>query len=438
MDAKYGKLHASISEDQQIIVNQVIQAILQDDAESAAKLFESHSWLGSFIDVPCFAFDAPALVFAASKGSRRMVDVLLENGADINVKSQWWAGGFGVLHHEHHELARYLIERGASVDPHAAASLGMLEALKRMIEDDPLAVNQPGPDGQAPLHFAVEPDIIDYLLAQGADIDMRDIDHGSTPAQWSVDNPEKCQYLIDRGAETDVFMACMVGDAERLRDLIESDSNCLKAQVGKGSFTSGDSDGGHIYVYKIGADTRPFTLAARMDNPKITELILKHSSIQERLLFACLQADTAAVHAIKSEHPQIIHSLYPEDQSLIAHAAWNNQLDAVRTMLEAGFPVDARIHPQSATALHQSACRGNSAAVQILLAHGASVDAINEFGGTPLGSCIWGSLHFKDPLGDYAATAELLIEAGAKLPERASGSDSVQEVLIGYGVSVDY
>ena len=54
-----------------------------------------------------------------------MLDVLTDAGADLNAKSQWWAGGFGLLHQCSPELAAYAIERGAAVDVHAAAAWGL-------------------------------------------------------------------------------------------------------------------------------------------------------------------------------------------------------------------------------------------------------------------------------------------------------------------------
>ena len=34
-----------------------------------------------------------------------MIDVLAEAGADLNAKSRWWAGGFGLTHLASPELA---------------------------------------------------------------------------------------------------------------------------------------------------------------------------------------------------------------------------------------------------------------------------------------------------------------------------------------------
>lgn len=423
--------HHAASQD---IIEQFKQAVNNDDVAAAQQLLQTHSFLKANIDEPYFSFDTPAIVAAAARGSRDMVDLLLEHGANINAKSSWWAGGFGVLHHDHHELSRYLISRGAQVDPHAAAALGMLETLKRMVEEDPTVVNQRGPDGQVPLHFAAAREIIDFLLEHGADIDMKDIDHEGTPAQWAVNDPDKCNYLLEKGAKPDIFIACKLGDTALARRILEANPDAVHARVGQGEFAAVHSDGGHIYEYTVGVGARPLFLAAQLQHREMVDLLLQYSSPGQKFLLACLEADKAAAEKILAEHPHLLREMSSEEQSVIGDAAWNHQTEAVRMMLEFGIEADARRSPQSATALHLAAVKGYVDLVELLLEYNASVHELNEFGGTPLGSCIWGSMHIRDPQGDYAAVAERLIQAGAALPEKADGSEEVKQVLAKHGV----
>lgn len=416
------------------VIAQFKQAVNENDVESASRLLHRHPTLAARINEPWFAFDSPAIVNAAGRGNRRMVDLLLEYGADINAKSSWWAGGFGVLHHGHKDLSRYLIERGARIDPHAAAALGMLDNLRQMTVEDPNVVNERGPDGQVPLHYAESTGIIDYLLDNGADIDMRDIDHNSTPAQYAVKHPDKCRHLLARGARTDIFMACQLGDAGLARSVLKDDPHALQAVVGEGDYTSGDSNGGHIYEYLIGKGTRPLFLAERLGHEELTALLLSHSTMEQRFLLACYRADADTVTCLLSEHPDIVQSLQPDEQSLITDAAWEHRTDAVRLMLEVGFDVDAS-SSHAMTALHRAAIRGDRDIIRLLLTYGASIHHPNEFGADPLNSCIWGSMHIRDPQGDYAAAAEALIEAGSRLPAQAYGSAAVKAVLMRRGVS---
>ncbi|RAP75821.1 ankyrin repeat domain-containing protein [Paenibacillus montanisoli] len=415
--------------DKQYAIERFKQAVTSNDTTAASQCLNEFPFLAEQINEPWFSFDSPAIVTAAASGNRQMVDLLLNYGADLHAKSSWWAGGFGVLHHDQHELSRYLIDRGAPVDIHAAAALGMMSAVQQMVEKNPAAVNERGPDGQVPLHFAADPAIIDFLLDHGAEIDRRDIDHGSTPAQWAIDQTAKCRHLIKRGASADIFMAIQIGDTELTRHLIHTDPDCLQAQVGHGSFTSGDSNGGHIYIYKIGANTRPLFLASRCKHREIVDLILEHSPVTQRLLLACMEGDQATVQTLLGQDSKLVQSLTSEDQSMIADAAWNNQVQALRVMLASGFNADARRSSEDFTALHNAAIHGNVEAVRLLLAHGASAQLTHGYGGNALDSCLWGSVHCCDPAGDYAGVVELLIQAGAPLPSQVSGSEAVKEAL---------
>jgi len=86
------------------------KAFTEDDSVLFAKLLEEHPEMKARIDEPVAAFDAPVITRVRS---REMLDVLLKAGADINAKSRWWAGGFGLLDCAEPELARYAIGRGA-------------------------------------------------------------------------------------------------------------------------------------------------------------------------------------------------------------------------------------------------------------------------------------------------------------------------------------
>src|SRR5206468_4577683 len=123
------------------------------------QLLERHPELKANINEPLAAFDAPLITRVRS---RQMLDVLLAAGADINAKSRWWAGGFGLLHGAAPDLATYAIERGAVVDVHAAARLGLIDKLRELISADPALVHARGGDGQTPLHFASTLEIANY------------------------------------------------------------------------------------------------------------------------------------------------------------------------------------------------------------------------------------------------------------------------------------
>src|SRR5436190_11419941 len=95
------------------VTEQAGQAFRNDDAARFRELLDAHPELKARVNDPTGEFDSPAIVRVRS---REMLDVLLAAGADINAKSRWWAGGFGLLHSAAPELASYAIQRGAQVD----------------------------------------------------------------------------------------------------------------------------------------------------------------------------------------------------------------------------------------------------------------------------------------------------------------------------------
>lgn len=413
-------------------------AVDAGDAGRVEELVRLHPGLHAVLNEPWFAFDSPAVVYAAGRQDRAMIDVLLDAGADVNATSTWWAGGFRAVHLADRKpgaLGEHLLARGAAVDVHAAAHLGLLDRLRQIVDADPSAVHARGGDGQTPLHFAATPEIAAFLLDRGAEIDARDVDHGSTPAQWAVkDRPAVCGYLVARGAGPDIFMACTLGDAALAEQCLAADPACLRARIGRGPFVAGHDKAGHIYVYRLGYTARPLHLAAELGHRDVVKLLLDRAGPADRLLLACDRADAAEVGAVLAGHPGLVRSLPPDDMRLISDAAWDGKAEAVRVMLEAGFDVDAR-GGDNGTPLDRAAVRGNAAIVELLLYHRAAVDVRNDYGGTPLGACVWGSVHFRDPRGDYPACVERLIAAGAKVPAAAGGSPAVADVLRRHGAA---
>src|ERR1700730_13830559 len=128
-------------------------AVREGDADLSRELLEKHSDIRARINEPRFDFDSPAIHQA--KKNLPLVDVLLAHGADINARSTWWAGGFGILESLLTlDEATPLIARGARLTPWAAAGLGLYDELDSIIRADPNAVYARGGDGKTVLHCA--------------------------------------------------------------------------------------------------------------------------------------------------------------------------------------------------------------------------------------------------------------------------------------------
>ncbi|CAH1787770.1 unnamed protein product [Owenia fusiformis] len=88
-----------------------------------------------------------------------------------------------------------------------ACENGDIDAVKNHIGENKDLVNTIGSTGRYPLHFAADygqTEIIEYLVSQGADVNMSD-KHGITPllaAIWEG-HTKSVQVLLDNGAKKD-------------------------------------------------------------------------------------------------------------------------------------------------------------------------------------------------------------------------------------------
>jgi len=422
------------------IVEQIKAAFHQDDAASVRELLERHPELKAKINEPLADFDSPAILGVRS---REMLDVLLAAGADINAKSRWWAGGFGLLHSASPELSAYAIERGAIVDVHAAARLGMMEKLTELVAADPELVHARGGDGQTPLHFVPQGgiEIAKYLLDHGAAIDARDVDHESTPAQWMVrERQDIARYLISRGCKTDILMASALGDLDLVRKHLEVDPDAIRLRVSDEYFPMiGGKTGGTIYQWTLGWYVSAHQVAKDFGHEHIFQFLMEHSPDEIKLLTACWLGDEATTNSLLAVEPfrlaqgepNLVARLRDVERRQLAHAARNNDLPAVRLMLTIGLPVDARSQ-HNATALHWAAFQGNAEMIELILRKNPPLEVTDkDFQSTPLGWAIYGSEHGWHPeAGNYAATVEALLRAGTKPPQEAAGSAEVKQVLL--------
>jgi len=414
----------------------LVAAVRSNDASRVRDVLRRHGELRSRLNdtVPDAPFGMTPLLAAVQHANLDMVDALLEAGADINGRSHWWAGGFGVLDDDR-GLAPHLIERGARVDAHSASRLDMLDALAQLIAADPAVVHARGGDGQTPLHFAKSVDVARFLLDHGADIDAIDVDHESTPAQYMVrDRQEVARFLVSRGCRTDILMAAALGDLELARRLLEADPNCVRTSVSEPYFPMRNPRaGGTIYFWTLGRHRTAQLVAREFGHDDVFQLLMDRTPEEQQLAIACEIGDEALFHKLSRARPELGRALAAGERHKLVDAAQNNNTQAVRLMLSAGWPVDAR-GPQQATALHWAAWHGNTAMVREILRYDPPVDVRgDEYDLSPLGWALHGSVHgWHSDTGDYGGTVQALLEAGAVPPpirDDLVPSEAAREVL---------
>jgi ankyrin repeat protein len=361
------------------------------------------------VNDPMFDFGGRALHAAANHPG--MVDLLLEHGADLHLRSDWARGPFTVLDHANEASARFLLGRGATLTAHVAARLGWLDELKAIVAANPAVVRERGGDGQHPLHQAATVEIADYLLDRGADLDARCVDHESTPAQYALGGRTAvCRHLLARGATPDIFMAAALGDAALATSLLDADPSCAGARVNEAGYPPVPP--GHIYCWVLGFLVSPHEVALQRGHRGVYDVLMQRSPAKVKFLAAASGGDEEAARAALAGVPQIMAELTPADHAQLAQAIFFGRTAAAQLMLALGFDPLARGN-DGGTALHMACWMGNAALADQLIARGVPIndrDPVHH--STPLGWAEFGAEHRRADGADYPGTIARLRAAG--------------------------
>jgi ankyrin repeat protein len=396
------------------------------------------------VNDPMFAFGQRAAHIAAK--NQRLLAALIDAGADVNSKSDWDNGPYTVLDNADEDTARFLLTRGATLTANVAARLGWLDELQRLVDADGALVHARGGDGQQPLHEAKTVAIADVLLDRGAGIDVRCIDHTSTPAQYAlVDRPEVCRRLLERGATPDVFMAARLGDVPLAVRLLDTDPTCVAARVNEPGYDLVPPLS--IYCWSLGVGMSPHDVAMRFGHRNVHELLMARSPATVRFIHAVLSADEHQARRVLAEETTLLASLAHNVHSHLAHAIFHERFDAADLMLRLGFD-PAAPGVDGGTALHAACWVGSVRMVGRILARGGvAIDARDPtHRSTPLGWAAFGSVHRYARNADHAGVVDRLVAAGADITapangagrtllEMAAGNSTVQATLRRHGAT---
>ena len=255
------------------------------------------------------------------------------------------------------------------------------------------------------------------------------------------------RLLIERGAWFDIFIAVGLRDRDLVERCLRADPDSLSYRTWHGKYAVAH-DGkrpataeqigdrrGDIYRWVFGHNLTAIDVARDLGDHDIERVLLAHATPVQRLLAACSGADHSVAEAIVAGYPGIVATLSPDDQRLIAEKAHANDTAAVALMLDLGFDPLAR-GVDKWEPIRWAAFHGNAAMTKRLLAYSPPINVPDpSYGGTLLGACIYGSVHgWHGKTGDFAATAQLLIEAGERVDRSRlpTGRDDLDAVLKKY------
>jgi ankyrin repeat protein len=213
--------------------SKIIQAVKQNDVAAVESLLDK----GVNVNTKN-SYGEPLLILSIRNKYKEITRLLIEKGADVNIKQDiststfkvppygrqeaQSAGGLSALHWavntDDMALIETLLAKKANIDSvdalghtplHYAVINGQTEIIKLLLFKGSNANIKDHKWGHTPLHNAVtfcqicKPEIIYMLLEHGADIDAVD-KKGMTPIQYVSNQPETVKLLISKGANVNI------------------------------------------------------------------------------------------------------------------------------------------------------------------------------------------------------------------------------------------
>lgn len=294
---------------------------------------------------------APSIVRAAQAGSVMEVEMLLNNGADVeSVHQQSGRTALAVASHCGNErVVQLLLQYRANVNTRDASSLCPLHlAAMRghygvvvLLLQDHARIEEPGPNEETPLRIAAEKgyaEVAELLLQSRAKVNTRDRRRLRTPLHAAAANGDEamCELLIRHGAHveakdgdfmTSLHSACQAGK-DRIVMLLLNKKASPEA-LGKQGMT-------------------PIVCAAAEGQVHVIELLLKRKASLKHQA----EGDMTALH----------------------WAAYNGHDEVVDFLLQKKAPLHVTTK-DGRTALHLSIMARHFAVAELLLRKGATVEA---------------------------------------------------------------
>ena len=307
----------------------------------------------------------------------------------------------------------------------AAAGRGDLETIRQLLDDNPAWIHTVGSHGRTMLWEAAyrgKLEMVKFLLERGADINLPGcyhIQHRIEITSYCIARHEGrdrvADYLLQHGATLYIHTTAYLGDYDAVRSHLDSHPGLVNRGYLQAVMLPAGNP--HSFEHRDTAWATPLCYAIMGGNPKIVELLISRGATikphSERFLDYAVSEDRVEITKLLLENgadpnkaPRILddgfemsrllksYSVPPKDINAHNDMGWpplvyacrgdnGEHPNAVLGLLGLGADIDVRNY-KGKTALHCAAKAGFLTVIHLLIEKGATVDAPDNNGETPL------------------------------------------------------
>ncbi len=326
-----------------------------------------------------------------------------------------------------HEIARLLLAAGA--DPN-------LTVVRRWEAPDA----DPGEWTASALHGAAgvnfDPQLTRILLAAGAD------PNDNESLYHSLDNPVCTPILLEGGARVTgtnaLFRSLDFDDLQTFRLLLAHSAGIEELKGGRLLLWAIRRRRSVAHVEAMlaaGVDAHAKTrdgvsACTQAQRYGLTDVaaVLKQAgaeaqlSEEDRFIAACARGDENEARAIIATRPDLPAGLDETRLKMLPELAAAGAADAVRLMVDLGWPIAVRGGDWNASALNHAVFNGDAQLTRYLLKSGASWTEEHGFGDNACGTLGWASWNRPNETGDWVGCAGALVTHGMRGATEDPGS----------------